>query len=181
MDINKTVSVITKAGAVIISTLTSFLVKPPVIAADENDGVAWKNIFVFVAGVLSILLYSWIRKKINRRSIGILLISLLVIIAGIYEVIYYENSINCWGQVRCVISSAPVKNSEVAADLEGWKLRSHEPVKELMQAYRCSPLEVWNMSALALPYYSMLVLYLAAILVLTLLLLFISELLTSKI
>ena len=180
MDTKNAVSVITKAGTIIITTLTSFIIKPPALSADENEGINWKNIFVFVAGVLCILFFNWVKQKIKRKKIGIALVVLFILLAGLYEVLYYKYSVNCWDSVRSVISYAPVKSAEVAANLEGWVLRGDEPLKNLVQAYQCSPLKVWNMSDLFFPYYSMIILYLVAIVVLTVLLLFISELLINK-
>lgn len=170
---NKTISIIIRTGSIIATTLASFIVTPPVIDSTENDGVHWKNIFTFIAGVLSILLYDKWNKKRKLKSLGFWLIGVILILFVSYEVLYYEYSATCFEGKRCVISHANVKK-EVQADLVEWN-KENDPTLWLLKAYRCSSIEVWRREDLMIPYYSFIFLYFSIMIVLILLITSISD------
>ena len=74
--------------------------------------------------------------------------------------LYFNCSVTCFDDVRCVISNDSVR-SEVVGDYDYWRApgRSTNPIKSLLEAYRCSSANVWDLKSLAAPYYGMLVLY----------------------
>lgn len=172
------VSIISRSGAIIISTLASFIIKPPVISVDEIQIIDWKNIFIFFSGILSILLFDRFKNKKKLKPFTFYFLSLIVALLIIYELLFYKYSALCFDQIRCVVSYSPVK-SDVAKNLSAWKNKA-DSISALLEAYRCSSKNIWSVSDLAWPYFGMLFLYLAIIVVLTLLLVSISDLIKPK-
>jgi hypothetical protein len=174
MDNSKTLQRITRAGSVIMTTVISFVVYPPVLDAAGNSGVNWKNLFTFFAGICSILAYDQFRKRNNIRLFTFGLLGLLFTCLIAYQVMYNNYSMNCYENSRVVISKAPVKDS-VRADLDAWKKKYQNPLQELIQAAQCNSTEVWEFKDLMIPYYTMISLYFAIILIITLLTVILSD------
>ena len=174
---DKLISTINRAGIVIITTLTSFAISPPVIDGSDQEAVNWKNFFAFFAGVLSIILYDKYKKAGRKtKRLALWFLASLIILFAFYEIIYNEYSVNCFDKVRVVISHAPVKSS-LTASYQFWEKTSHTPIKSLLEGLRCSSVEIWNMSDLIPAYYGMIILYFLMIIVLTLLLVLVSDIL----
>lgn len=175
MDLN-IISKIVRIGSVITATLATFIISPPVINPGENEGLNWKNIFAFVAGILAILIYDAFKKKISRTG-SFLFVGIFIVLLSGYEIFYYKASVSCFYQVRCVISYAEVKSNN-KADFEGWKKNPDpdcSPVEALLQANHCSPLKVWDFEKLAFNYYAFIILYFTIIIFFILLVVSVSD------
>lgn len=169
------ISIIIKIGTVIITTILSFVVMPPVLAAEQYSALSWKNIVVFCAGVIWIISYRRITDiKLAKRWSVALIVIFLGLIAG-YEFLYQKYSIPCFDKIRVIITDAPMK-TEGAQKYEYWLKHSQEPMKDLMESNQCSSLSIWDYSKVALPYYGMLLVYLSIILVFISLVIVLSEL-----
>ena len=172
---NKIISSVIKIGSVIITTLSSFVVSPPVVDPSENSGLHWKNIFVFIAGILSILIYDKLKKRKKVRPSGFWFVGLFIFLFIGYEVLYYKCSVPCevdefdgHKTYRCIISSSPVKK-EYRDDLNGWIINKEpDPIKSLIHAWNCSPVTIWEFKDLMIPYYSFILLYFLMIITLIL-------------
>lgn len=177
----ESISIITKTGTVIITTLLSFAITPPAISA-EDAVIKWQNVFVFVSGVLSVFFYNWVKDKIKSKTLGFVLIGMLVILLIIYEIMVNKFSVSCFSG-RVVISSAAVKK-EVKPKLEFWlshkDLNNKDPYTNLVSAYQCSSIRIWNFEDLYARYYGLLSLYFFLIIILTIIIVFISDLIVGK-
>jgi hypothetical protein len=179
MDPNKVISAITRTGSVILTTVLSFLVLPPSIEGDSNSVINWKNILTFFAGVLSIVLYSWGKGKIKRKSTPLILVILLIIFAGAYEIIYDKYSIKCYDKLPIIITKGAVL-PEMTNRLEYWRANSQDPIRSLVESNGCSSIKIWPMSAIAAPYYSLLFLYFAIVVIIVALVVATSDLITQS-
>lgn len=179
----KSISNIVRIGAVVITTLTSLAISPPIIdPVKNNNGVNWQNIFVFVTGVLTIIFFDKYKKKKNFIPNPFLLTGIFISLLIVYEFLYNKYSITCdvadsqnLNTYRCVISKAAVR-SDVKPDLDGWiSNKAPEPIKTLLTAYDCTPTKIWKYNDLIVPYYSFIFLYFLLIIIFILLLISISD------
>jgi hypothetical protein len=178
ISIGKDISIITKVGAMIMAAIVTFIVSPPVINADDNGGVDWKKIFVFVAGVLSIFLYDKLKNKEKLKKFALFLVGLLVLLIIGYQLIYEQYSISCFDKARIIISKAPVKQ-EVASRFDYFQKHSQDPIHDFLEAQQCVPTKIWNLSDLVFPYYGLLALYLGIIITVVLLVITVGDVLRS--
>lgn len=176
---DKVTSWITQGGSVVITTLSSFAFEPPVLIPPDGNPVQWHNLFAFIAGILSAVVFSfnWKRVKLKSYKTGLMLLVSLIVCIVIYEILYSIFSVSCYGEVNCIISTSDVL-PEVKPNLERWK-NMENPVKSLLEAYDCSPLRVWSARDLWLPYYGILFLYLVILGLVTMSLAFVSKLITG--
>ena len=173
---SKTQSVIMRAGAVVISTMTSFLVRPPVLSPDEISIINWKNIFTFIAGIVSILLYDEFKKRRNTKAIVYWLSGAFVSLLVAYAYLYRRFSCSCY-TFHVIISEAPVKK-EIATKAASWT--GPNRISQLAEAFQCKSGSIWDDSNLLGQYYAMIVIYLAGVVILTVLLVTLAELLKSQ-
>jgi len=175
MDKEKTLQRIARIGSVIMTTIASFVVYPPVLSPNDNDGVNWKNLFVFFAGACSIFGYDKFKNRlVNFRYFAYTLMIVLFFSLISYQFFYNNNSINCFENLRVVICDATMKPS-AQIDYAAWKTKYPNPLQELIQAYQCSSSSVWEFKDLAAPYYIMITLYLIIIITIVLLLVILSD------
>lgn len=163
----KVLSVITQTGSVILTTVASFLIKPPVMTP-ANDVINWHNVFVFIAGVTGVLMTHKVvrRSRIVRRNWILTMLVLLVITLVTYQILYTRNTVRCFDEVVLVKGSEVSLRPEVRVDLEGWKMHP-DPIAELLQAYQCDPTRLWDYTTLAIPYYLLQANYLVVSLLIT--------------
>ncbi|PSL30698.1 hypothetical protein CLV42_10559 [Chitinophaga ginsengisoli] len=178
MSPGKDISIITKVGAMIMGAVVTFIVSPPVINAEDNAGVDWRKIFVFVAGVLSIFLYDKLKNKQKLKKVAFFLVGLLMLLIIGYQLIYGQYSISCFDKARIVISKAPVKH-EVASRFDYFLKHSQDPIHDFLEAQQCIPTKIWNLSDLVFPYYGLLALYLGIIITVILLVITVGDILRS--
>jgi hypothetical protein len=175
----KVISKITASGSVAVTTALSFLVRPPVLNLDELKGFNWINIFTFISGIVSLLFFTKLtsRKKI-KRIVSILVILLLVLIA-VYQTIYNKYSIQCVNKIRVVISHGKGQNDEIDQSIAYWMDHCNQtnPYICLMDSFRCDSTQIWSASELMPPYYSLIMLYLAIIISLTICFILVSNIL----
>jgi uncharacterized membrane protein YfcA len=169
----KMLQIITRVGMVIITTLSTFIIAPPAMNPDENSGVNWKNIFIFFAGIFSILLYDRKKKNIRSRNIGFWLLGFFILLIGLYEFLISKYAVRCFGQL-CVVSYSNFKDSKINDNFLNWK-NNASPFGSLLEVHNCNPLEVWDMSSLIPAYYGILGTYFSIIIAMTLLLTFLSD------
>jgi hypothetical protein len=177
MDVNKLLSLISRLGSVILTTVLSFVVLPPSIDGGSNSVINWKNIFTFFAGILTIFLYDRLKQKKGIKKTPFFLVTLLVLCAGAYEVIYNQYSIRCFDKLPVIISACEVR-SEMKDRLAYWKIHSQDPIKSLLESNDCSSTNIWPWSAIAVPYYSLIILYFLIIITVVALLVLASDLAT---
>ncbi len=181
MKLKSTVNIISKAGAVILATVASFLIFPPVISAEENPGVSWRNVFVFVAGTICVIVFSKHKKWIRGHKRGFYILAALIIVIIGYEVLYYTKSSNCYERTRIVVVDQSFKTEELKLAYENLKNNNvPQPFETFLIANQCSSVNIWKMKDLALPYYGMIVLYLLGLILVTLLLLVVGQFATDK-
>jgi len=180
MDIQTIISAITKGGIVIMATVSSFAFPPPEISPEGNAAVNWKNVLTFFAGLISIILFGYLKKngKIRLRTMIILGCCLLVTIAC-YEVLFTHYSVPGLDNTRCVISLAAVR-PDVAEQDRYWKAHSQTPTESMVKAFRNSPLKIWNGEDLYGQYYGMILLYLGIIIFFSMILVFVSDLILQQ-
>lgn len=175
MDANKVLAIISRAGSVILTTVLSFVVLPPSMDGDSNSVINWKNIFTFFAGIISIFLYEKMKGKSRKGAAPFILVGLLVVCAGAYQVIYNSYSIKCYDKLPIIVTTKEVR-PEMKDRLAFWKSHSQDPIRSLLESNGCSSVKVWTLAAIALPYYSLLVLYFAIIVIVVLLIVLTSDL-----
>jgi len=146
-------------GVVVLSTIASFIVRPPIINSDETEGLNWKNIAVFVAGTCTFICYKYLKPKKISLKHKILAIITLIALFIIYEILYYSYSVPCYDN-RIVISYAEVI-PEYQIDWQYWK--KDLDYEKFLQGANCSSVNRWFYKDLALPYYSFISLYLSII------------------
>lgn len=175
MDRTKIISTVIRIGTVILTTVLSFVVLPPVTTPDQYSALSWKNILVFFAGVIWVIFYRPIKEPKSAKRQSAMLIVILLLLIGTYEFFYNKYSILCDEQVRVIITDAPMK-TDAAVKYKYWLTHSQNPILDLMQSNGCSSLNIWDQPSLMFPYYGLLTLYLLIILVIIFLLVIISEL-----
>jgi hypothetical protein len=158
----KIISIITKLGAIVLTTVGSFVITPPVI--DPNIQVVnWHNLFVFAAGILGVVLFSKSDsiQTNNHKRTGTILIIVLIILVGLYELTYYKFSRECFGELRMIIGTESTVLPSVLRDYnESWKSKP-DSIKSLLEAYNCEAQNIWPITWLLIPYWGILILYLA--------------------
>jgi hypothetical protein len=175
MEDTKIISTVIKIGTVVLTTVLSFVVMPPVLASEQDSPLSWKNIVVFCAGLIWIISYRKITNvKLAKRCSVVLMVLFLMLIAG-YEFVYQKYSVPCYEKLRVVITDAAM-TPEGALKYKYWLKHSQEPMKALLESNQCSSLAIWDYSSVALPYYGMLVIYLSIVLVFISLVIILSEL-----
>jgi len=165
-----------RAGAVVITTMTSFVVQPPVLSPDELSWINWKNIFTFIAGIVSILLYDEFQKRKNIKTVVYWLSAAFIGLLAAYEYLYRRFSCGCY-TYRIITSESLVKK-EVASNAATWT--GPDRMTQLTEAYHCNSSSIWNDNNLLGQYYSMIIIYLFGVIILTVLLVAITELLKSR-
>jgi Ca2+/Na+ antiporter len=169
---------ITKAGAIIMTTVASFILSPPALTVGENQGVNWKNFVTFFAGIMSIALYDQFKTKARRAYFFYLLLGILVVFMMSYEYLYLNYSKPCFGD-RIIISHVIIKPD--AADIFSyWQKHSQEPLAEMLRACQCDPTKMWNKTDLLVPYYSLIILYFAILVMVILLIVLSGDLYADK-
>jgi len=173
---------ITKVGSIILATLVSFIVDPPVIDIG-NPPIFYSRVVIFFAGVVGLVIF---KKFKSRFRIGIAISFLLAGLIGlisIYEFLYHNNSIDCpWSSDRIVISNHEFR-PEVKENYLTWEqdFANQDPLSHFLAAYRCNPLSLWQFEDLALPYYSFILVYFSMVVIICFILFFVSEMLNEKI
>ncbi len=163
------ISYILKAGTVVMTSVLSFVIKPPALVPDENSGLNWKNAFTFIAGVLSVVLLDRYRSQGKGKAFPLLITGALVALLVSYEICYSKYSISCYDHYRIVVSPAPIK-PELKAFFDANFGKKPDPVKEFLQSRNCVSTVIWEESDLYPYYYGMIALYLAIIVLVILLL-----------
>ena len=167
---SKIVAKLYRAGSPIITTLTSLAVTPPVIRSPQSK-VNWTTFAVLFAGVLSIFIYDFLKKRAKAISLVlILLISELMALAG-YEFLANKYTVTSFDSNRVVISTGPVKES-AKPNQDYWIQHSRNPVESIVKAHRGDSTEIWELSQLNLQYYALLTVYFLNVVLLTSLLIF---------
>ncbi|MBB5636905.1 energy-converting hydrogenase Eha subunit A [Pedobacter cryoconitis] len=170
---NQTVLFITRLGAVILGTLTTFIISPPLLSPADAQVVSWRNVFVFFTGLLSIFIFDNVCRIINIRKIMLGLLGLFMVVIAFYQYLITEFSILCYNDFRIVISHGPLKSDEISNSTV-WK--DHPDYYNLLlESHFCNSRNLWGFSELWMPYYGMLILYLIAAIILTILLISIGE------
>jgi hypothetical protein len=177
-DNRKTTGLIARGGTIIMTTVLSFVLSPPLITRDENVGVNWKNFFTFFAGILSILLYDSFKNKVNVKPIAYGFIGTLFLLLIGYQTLYNKYSMNCYDQLRIIVPNAPVQDS-VKKNWAYWQT-TQEPLVNLTQAYDCSTIKIWNYSDIIIPYYAIICVYFGIIIITTLLIILLTDQLNRK-
>jgi hypothetical protein len=159
----------------------SFVILPPIIDSEGNNGVDWKNIFAFCAGVLSVVLYNHYKNKVNLKKKAVSILSVLVILVICYQLMYsqFSISVNCGDKMRVATSHSKMR-PEAEVKYKYWKIHSQEPLVELLQSNDCSSIRIWRMSALFLPYYGIIAIYFGIIITFVLLLAVLIDLVGSN-
>jgi len=170
------ISKIINTGTVVMTTVLSFVVSPPVVSAEDDSPIKFSNIAVFLAGVLCIYLFDKFKGKVLKKFILIMALSIFVLFLS-YQWMYNKYSINCWSNTRVIISTAPVKPA-VREQQEYWK-KYPNPIQKLSEAYRCNSTEIWEMGDLAFPYYGLLVLYVSIIISFILIVIAVSDIIVN--
>lgn len=170
MDQNK-VSRIVQMGTVVMATIATFILRAPVINPDENEGINWKNIFVFIAGLLVLILHDKLKNNLKSSKAIIIVGVLFVVLLAVYETLYYTNSISCY-DTRVIISHENVKE-DVQEDWARWK--KDQDYEHLLKGFQCKPLKIWDYGTLAVPYYGLTTLYLLIVLTFIILIFSISD------
>lgn len=156
----KIITITTKVGGIVLTTVGSFVIPPPVI--DPNVQVVnWHNLFVFAMGILGVVLASRTEStqpKSYKRK-GIILIIGLVTLVGLYELMYYKFSRECFDEVRIVIGTESTILPSVLTDYKRWE-GDPDPLKKLVEAYKCNSQDVWPITSVLIPYWGILILYL---------------------
>ncbi|TPD70535.1 hypothetical protein [Flavobacterium microcysteis] len=151
----KHINTIFGLGLVIITTITSFIARPPVISSDENEGINWRNVVIFITGVLVI----YFQRNVSTENIPakkILIPGSIFILALIaYEIMYYKYSISCYNN-RVIISYAEVR-PEFKIDWKGWQKENN--YENFLKGADCSPVNRWYQKDLAIQNYGFISLY----------------------
>lgn len=173
---------INKAGAVILTTVSSFLVQPPQISADDSSLVHYHNLFSFLIGVFSILIVKDKFFAIKPRLFMYTLLVFVLCVAGAYEVMCEKYSIFCPGwNARVVISNAPMtKLADQAFHNYLNSMGPHEAIAIVVNNGGCDSSQVWNIADLRLPYYGLQAFYLLETALVTILVAGISRYVTKE-
>jgi hypothetical protein len=160
---------ITKIGAVIMTTVASFILSPPALTSGENQGVNWKNFATFFAGIVSIALYDQFKAKTRRISSSYVLLGFLVFFMFIYEYFYQTYSKPCFG--TRIITSQNLVKSDAVSRFSYWQQHSkgQDPVVNMLQSCKCDPKEMWDDTNLYFSYYGLVILYFLIIIMIILL------------
>jgi hypothetical protein len=126
-------------------------------------------LLVFISGIFSIVLLGKKKPREVTKKMCFALLGVLIFVIVTYELIYMNYTITCFDS-RSVISHADVL-PEVKPDYDYWKKQGPDALVNLVQAYQCNSIKIWAFTDLAIPYYSLLALYIAGLAVLTSLLL----------
>ena len=172
-----TIGLIVRAGSVIVTSIISFVILPPVL--NPTQTVIWQKVLVFFSGFLSIILFDKFANKKHLKPYALTLVTVLILLISLYEVFYQRYSIDCFDKVRIIISSAAVK-PQIIENYQFWQSHSQRPMGSLLEAYSCSATEVWDMKNLFLPYYGLLVLYFLITAIFILLLVIVTDILNKK-
>lgn len=178
----KLIATIIKLGTVVMATIISFAFTPPVIDVDENNGISWKNVFVFVAGVLSLFFYNRFKGSLSKKNRLILITGLLILLSVAYEIAFVKYSVKCYSDTRCIISYEPAKSKAIANNQAYWETHCSFEKKSrcLLEAYNCSSTTIWNYSDIAIPYYGLILLYFGIIICTILLIVSVSDMIIIK-
>ncbi len=184
MDIKNITSTITKAGIVILTTVATFLIEPPVITGTRDEIINWKNAFILISGILSILIYDRL-PILKSKKLGFYLVALLICLITSYQVLINKYSVTCFkgkDKYRAIISSSSVKSDSVRKDSLNWANfhQDYPPLEALLEVNRGNSIHIWNASDLYPSYYSILFIYFSIIITLTILLAYLSELIQKK-
>ena len=151
----KHINTIFGLGLVIITTITSFIARPPVISSDENEGINWRNVIIFISGAAVI----YFQKNIPDENVSakkiVISISIFILALVAYEIFYYNYSISCY-DTRVIISFAEVR-PEFQIDWKGWQ--KENDYENFLKGADCSSVRRWYQKDLAIQNYIFMALY----------------------
>ena len=149
----KTIERIIQCGTVIITTLLSFVVKPPAIYEESNATIHYNNLYVFIIGIICVIIYSNVNiSNYKILKISIILPSFIILIIG-YGLLQDHYSRLCKidldKEERFVIAySENFKSQRTKMIYDSWKKndvnREELAISETLRANDCNPSNIWK-------------------------------------